>query len=169
MVKLSFSAGELLIHAGGATPGEGSYGVVGFLSLDDVREEEAFLNETIPTDRKSTSDIVVEVVFMNDAVQTGDKVVRIGIEYVTINAGEDYDSKSPMTLAQNVALSTAASARETYTARLTMTYNHADNPLTKEYVWMRIYRDATNVADTMVGDADLTHVHFEYTADKLGS
>ena len=169
LVKLSFNAGELLIHAGGSTPGEGSYNTVGYISFSETREEEAFLNETIPTDRQSTSSIVVEIVFMNDQAQTGDKVCRWGVEYVTIDAAEDYDSKSPTTVETNVSLSTGASAREVYAARLTLTYNDSNNPLSKEYIWLRVYRESQDVGDTMSGDALLTHVHFEYTADKLGS
>ena len=61
-----------------------------------------------------------------------------------------------------------ASARETFAAQLTLTYNHADNPLSKEYVWLRVYRESSNVGDTMTGDAWFTHGHFEYTADDLG-
>jgi hypothetical protein len=159
----------LLIHAGGNTPGIGSYGTVGYLTFSELREEEAFQNETIPTNRQSTSDIVFEISFMTDQAQTGDKVCRWGIEYITIDAGEDYDAKSPTTVETNVSLSTGASAREVYAARLTLTYNHADNPLSKEYAFIRIYRESQDVGDTMEGDADLTHVHWEYTSDKLGS
>lgn len=143
--------------------------MAGFLTFAETREEEAFLNETIPTNRKSSSSIVVEIVFMNDQVQTGDKVCRWGVEYVTCDEADDYDALSPTTLETNVTISTAASAREIYTARLTLTYDHADNPLSNEYLWMRIYRDSGSGSDTMEGDADLTHVHWEYTADKLGS
>jgi hypothetical protein len=112
---------------------------------------------------------VVEIVFMNADAQVGTNACRWGIEYVTIDAGEDYDSKSPTTLETNVTLTNNASARETYAARLTLTYNHADNPLTKEYLWIRFYRESEDVGDTMSGDAWFTHVHWEYTSDKLGS
>ena len=158
----------LLIHAGGNTPGEGSYGVVGYLSFSELREEEGFLGLTIYTDRKSTSDITVELAFMNADAQVGTNVCRWGIEYVTIDSGEDYDSKSATTVETNVTLTNNASARETFHASLTLTYNDVNNPLSKEYLWMRIYRESQDVGDTMSGDAWFTNGHFEYTADDLG-
>lgn len=167
-VRISFSAGEFLTPGFLGSPGWGSYGVLGARTFDDTTEEEFYLGLAIPTGRKSTSDIDLLVPFYNTTVQTGTNACRWGVEYVTSDVSTDYDSLPSTVVEQNVALDNNQSARVLKEGSLALVYNDADNPLTRKYLFMRIYREAADAGDTMTGDAGVPNVALEYTADDLG-
>ncbi len=146
-----------------------SYQVVVALLFDDSSQEQGFIQLIVPSDIKSNSDMELHFHFFNVQSQTGDKVCRWGVEYVTIDPGEDYDSKTRTTKTVDVTLGTNESARVFHSGYVTLNYNDTNNPLDKKILLARIYRDATHANDTMVGDAALTDVEFRYQTDKLGS
>ena len=150
------------------SPGWGSYGVLGARTFDDTTEEEFFLGLAIPTGRKSTSDIELLIPFYNTTVQVGTNACRWGVEYATSDVSTDYDSLSSTTVEENVALDNNQSARVLKESSITLAYNDGNNPLSKKYLFMRIYREAADVGDTMTGDAGVPNATLEYTADDLG-
>lgn len=164
-----FTAGALLGPAGAAPPGYSTYGTLGMRSFQETRNENVWIAFPVPTNRDPSTDVKLIISFTNEADQVGDTSCRWVVEYVTMDPGEDYDAKTVTTLVVNKALATGQSARVDTEAEFTLAYNDADNPLSKKKAKVLIYRDATNAADTVSGNAGVDVVYLEYTMDRLGS
>jgi len=136
-------------------PGFEVLGPIAGLAFDDSRQEEVYGSLTIPGDIKSGNDMLVWLDYFNDGAQVGTNTCIWKIDYHTYSHGENYSAKTTTTISVNSVLPNNAAAGTELRATLTLSYNDANNPLTKNIITFRLYRDGTNASDTMTDDAVL--------------
>lgn len=130
-------------------------GPVGGLGFDDSRQEQVHGSFIIPNDIKSGQDMIIILDYFNDAAQAGVKTCVWTIEYHTYSHGDNYSGKTLTTVSVNSVLTNNAVAGTFFRATLTLSYNDANNPLTKDLITFKLYKDGPNASDTMVDDAIL--------------
>jgi hypothetical protein len=130
-------------------------GPIAGLGFDDSRQEQVHGSFIIPNDIKSGQDMTIILDYFNDDAQAGTKICVWTIEYHTYSNGETYTSKTLTTISVNSILTNNAVAGTFFRATLTLSYNDANNPLTKNLIAFKLYRNGTHASDTMVGDAIL--------------
>ena len=138
------------------------------LGFDDTTEESMYDAFEIPTNWKHGTDGRVKVYFFNDYSQTGTKVCRWALDYQIYADLENAASKTTTTLTVDKSLPADVAADTFIYAEMTMPHNDSNNPLKRNsMITFRIYRDATNAADTMTNDAILVLLVFEFDTEVI--
>jgi len=134
--------------------------------FDPTIDEEVFFNVQLPHKWKEGTDIYPHVHWLPDASAGEPSVVRWGLEYIWVNLGV-----------------TAGAATTIYTnvsapAENFVGYRHYLSPFAaisgagktiSSMLVCRLFRNASNVADTFSADAGLLHFDFHIEIDSLGS
>lgn len=132
------------------------------LAYDAATEESMYGSFEVPSKWKDNTNIVVKIYYFNDYSQTDVKVCRWAIDYQTYSNLDKISDKTTTKIVVNHSLPNNVAADTFMETSLTMNYNDANNPLTRgKTVPFRIYRDCTNVADTMSNDAIMFIVSFD--------
>jgi hypothetical protein len=155
-----FSANELMLGPQGFRPSINYAGPIGGLAFDDSKQEEVFGSFRISELLVSNENIILTIYALNDDAQTSIKMCRWCIEYHTYSSGENYTSKTTTTVCGQGTLSNNAAAGEEFEATLALSYNDANNPLTKDLLTFKIYRSGADINDTLIGDAILALASF---------
>lgn len=132
------------------------------LAYDDVIEESMYGAFEIPENWKRYTDILVKISFFNDYSQTGVTSCRWAVDYQIFNEMDIAENKAVSSVIINKSLPTDAQA-DTFLKCLTyIPHNDTNNPLNRGgVVSFRIYRDCTDVSDTMSSDAILMLLTFD--------
>lgn len=167
--KIRFNAGDLTEGTTAyPTKTTASGNPITGLGFDDTLEEAMYDAFEIPTNWKHGTDGKVKVYFFNDYSQTGTKVCRWGVDYQIYSDLESTTSKTTTTITVDKSLPTDVDADTFIHAEMLMPYNDSNNPLKRNsMITFRIYRDATNAADTMVNDAILVLLVFEFDTEVI--
>ncbi len=167
--KIRFNAGDLTEGTGtypSKTTASGS--PITGLGYDDTVEESMYDAFEIPTKWMEGTDAEIKIYFFNDYSQTDIKVCRWAIDYQVYSDLEELSNKTTTTLTINKSLPNNANADTFIKAETSMSYNDLNNPLVRNgTVMFRIYRDCTNVADTMINDAILVLLVFEFATEVI--
>ncbi len=155
-----FSADGLMLGPQGSRPSIDYAGPVGGLAFDDSKQEDVFGSFRIPELLVTDEDIILKIYAFSDDVQTAIRMCRWCIDYHTYSSGENYTSKTATTVCGQGTLSNNAPAGEEFEAALVLDYNDTDNPLTKDLLTFKIYRDGSDGSDTLTGDAILVLTSF---------
>lgn len=161
-----FTPDALLRAPAGVRPGFTYAGPVAGLAFDDTSNEYVFGSLRIPENTKSNEDCRLRIYALNDTAQSAIRTCKWCIEYHTYDDdGENYTGKSTTTVCTSKTLQNNAPAGDNFNANITLNYNDINNPLTKELLTFRIYRDANDVGDTLVGDAVMTLASFRFLTE----
>lgn len=129
------------------------------LTADDSINEEAYFSFHVPDDWKAGSDVSIHIDYMNAIAQTGINSVIFNIDYASVADGED-----------GTPIVTTVTVTDTLATDEVAEVMHETSPMVLsgsglaagDVVGCKIYRDASNVADTMTGDALIAFAHIEY-------
>jgi hypothetical protein len=109
-----------------------------------------------------SGNLTVDLDWYADSATTG--VVRWGVQIAAITPDSD------STDVETKSLATAQTADDTHLGttgqrvhRCPVTVTNLDSIAANDDVWIRVYRDAANAADTMAGDAILVGVTVSYS------
>ena len=139
--------------------GSGSTGLYAY-AFDKAAEEEAFFIVQFPHQRKSGSNIVPHVHWMPTGTNTGNVVW--GLEYSWANINGTFGNSTIITVT-DAGSGTADDHLIAYFDAISGT-----GKTSSSMMLCRVFRDATNVADTYDEDAALLEVDFHIEIDKLG-
>jgi len=156
-----FTAGSFLLGARATRPNIRYAGPVAGLAFDDTKDEIVYGSFSIPSEIMSDSNIVLKIYAMNYGAQTAIRTCKWCLDYHTYDEDDTYTSKTTTTECQSATLSNNAPAGEVFITQIILNYNDANNPLNKEFISFKLYRDANDATDTLVGDAVLTTVSFK--------
>jgi hypothetical protein len=125
--------------------------VVG-LAYDAAADEAAFWH--IHAISYGSGNITVKVVWYADTATSGDVVWGVQLAAVTANTDtQDVETKTLATA--NTATDTHLGTTGQRLHEIDVTVSNLDSLANGDAVWVRVYRDADNAADTMTGDAIL--------------
>ena len=156
-----FTAGSFLLGATATKPSTKYVGPVAGLAFDDTKDEVVYGSFSIPNEAKANSNIILKIYAMNDDAQTAIRTCKWCIDYHTYDEDDTYASKTTTTMCQSSTLSNNAPAGEVFITQISLNYSDANNPLSKAFLSFKLYRDANDAADTLVGDAILTTATFK--------
>jgi len=139
--------------------GLGSTGLYAY-AFDKTAEEEVFFAVQFPHKRKSGSNVRPHVHWMPTGTDTGDVVW--GLEYSWANINAAFGNSTIITVTQ-----TASGTVNTHQMAL-MDAITGTGKTSSSMMLCRVFRDATNVADTYDEDAALIEVDFHIEIDKMG-
>lgn len=165
--KIRFNAGDLTEGTGlfpGKTTASGS--PITGLAYDDTNEESMYDAFEVPTTWMHGTDATIKIYFFNDHSQTGAKVCRWAIDYQIYADLDKMVDKTTTTLTVNTTLPSNVGADTFMKTSLTMSFDDSNNPINRsDTVMFKIYRDCTDVADTMVNDSILVLLVFEFDTE----
>ena len=167
--KIRFNAGDLTEGTGpypNKTTASGS--PITGLAYDDTDEESMYDSFEIPSNWTHGTDVSIKVCFFNDYSQTGTKVCRWAIDYQIYSDLDELGDKTTTTLVVDKSLPADVNADTFMKAFLTMQSDDSNNPIHRsDTVMFRIYRDCTDLADTMENDGILILVVFEFEMEVI--
>lgn len=144
-----------------STDGAGSQGVYTY-GFDHAAEEELFFAVQIPHDAIKTADISPHV-HWTPATSTAVGQVRWGLEYVLTEIG------STMTATTIDYVNDTAGALHTHELAEFTGIDMSTITSVSAMFMCRLFRDASDTADTYTGDAGLFEFDFHYKRGRLGS
>lgn len=160
-----FTAGSFMLPPANIRPGYRYAGPVAGLAFDDNSDECVFGALRIPENIKNGQDVILTVYALNDDAQTAIKACKWCIDYHTYDNGDNYTSKTTTTVCMSTNLQNNAPAGDRFETDITISFNDANNPLSKETLEFRLYRDANDAADTLSGDAVMTLSSFRFLTE----
>lgn len=138
------------------------------IDFDDSVEEEVFFKVHTPLDYDPGTDVIFHLgFFVDDVDQVIERAVRWGVEYKAIQHGQvvDFDAGASTSLATHaIPIKTADKELMSCDCLALLSANLPGEGI----LLVRLYRDATNVLDTHVGDVRLFGIHLHYVKDRLG-
>lgn len=138
------------------------------LAYDDTIEEYMFDSFQIPTYWKHGTDVKVKVHFFNDYSQEGDTTCRWALDYQIYSELDSISNKTTTTITMDKDLPTDVASDTFMTSEFYMSSNDSNNPIKRDsIVSFKIYRDCTHANDTMVNDAILILLTFEFLTEVL--
>lgn len=111
-----------------------------------------------------SGNLSVEVEWYADTATSGDVVWGVQIGAITPNSDtQDVETKALATAATATDAHLTGTGQRLHTITVTLSGASLDSIANGDGVWMRVYRDSPNAADTMLGDAIVTHVTVSYS------
>lgn len=132
---------------------------IAVLDFDDTTEEAAIFNAVMVEAASLGSGLIVNLHWMATTATTG--ACRWGVQFMVMNATTDNDSDSFDT-AVEATTTTEGTSGETATTSITITT--IDSMTAGVPYRLKVYRDTTDGADTMTGDAELIAVEIRSAA-----
>lgn len=126
---------------------------IAVLDFDDTTEESAIFNGICPEAASLGSGLIVRIHWMATTATTG--ACRWGVQFMVMNATTDNNSDSFDTAAE-ATTTTEGTSGETATTAITITT--IDSMAAGNPYRLKVYRDTSDGADTMTGDAELVAV-----------
>lgn len=111
-----------------------------------------------------TANFTVAIKWRADTATTGNVRWQVSIEAITPGDSTDTDAGSSFAAAQEVTDAAPATAGFMVEAEVTFTAAQADNIAEGDQVRIEVSRDPADVADTMVGDAEIMGVSYRDAA-----
>lgn len=129
------------------------------LRFDDSTDEIAYFKiPAMPADYASAP--TLRVLYSMTSATSGDVVWAC--EVMAVSSGDSQDTDADSFDTANTATDTvAATAGHMKTVAVTLTNN--DSLAARDFVTLKVYRDANNGSDTAAGDAELIGLLLEYT------
>ena len=143
-------------------PAVGFEGIFQTLDYDDAAEEEAFAEDHVSFRWDDTTDIEIVIDWLHDNTDNG--VVVWGVEYSSIKAGEVVNGVSTTVTQPSAGNHPAGILQTTY---FTDKILH-ENLEYDDVIAVRLFRDATNVLDTLAEDGRAVEAHFHFVRNVLG-
>lgn len=136
-----------------------NFPVVG-LAYDAASLEAAFWH--FEATNYGSGNVTVRVEWYADTASSGDVVWGVQLAAITANTDtQDVETKAFATA--NTATDTHLGTTAQRLHQIDVTVSNLDTLAARDGVWLRVYRDAANVADTMTGDAILTGLTVSYS------
>lgn len=121
---------------------------IAVLDFDDTTQESAVFVGILPENSTLSSGILARVHWMATSATTG--VCRWGVQFERMNTDLDSDSFDTATEAQSTTNITSGATTVTQ-----LTCTSIDSVSAGDLFRIKLYRDVTDAADTMVGDAEV--------------
>lgn len=136
------------------------------LAYDDAIEESMYDAFEIPSNWMHGTNATVKVCFFNDYSQTGTKVCRWALDYQIYADLDSLEDKTTTTLTVSHSLPENVSPDTFMKTEMIMQCADSNNPINRNSTIMfRIYRDSTDIADTMENDGILVLLVFEFDTE----
>lgn len=130
------------------------------LAFDAAAVESAYV--TLHATNYGSGNVTVNLHWYADTATSGDVVWGVQLAAITPNTDtQDVENKTLATA--NTATDTHLGTTGQRLHDIDVTVSNLDSLANNDSVWLRIYRDATNVADTLTGDAILTSILVSYS------
>lgn len=147
-----FTANEAVFVGAAAATGTARNGH-SLIAFDDTVDEEIIFESAMSNDYNGTSSILVDLQWAGATAIAGD--VKWNVQFERLDEGGSDLDVDDFAAIQTVTEATEGTSGElTYTG-ITFTNAQADGIQANEAYRLRVIRDATDVADDMVGDAQL--------------
>ncbi len=138
------------------------------LAFDDTTKEFSYGSFKIPNKWKRGTNINVDVYFFNNYSQDGDKSCVWCLEYQSFEDLESITSKSNTSITAQYDLPTDVGDDTFIHTSTIMDCNDVDNPINRnDVIPFKIYRDTSDSNDTMVNDAILIAITFEFLVEEI--
>jgi len=132
---------------------------IAVLDFDDTTEEAAIFNGIMVEAASLGSGLIVRLHWMATTATSGD--CRWGVAFMVMNATTDNDSDSFDTAAEATTTTEGTSGE---TAMTSITITTIDSMAAGDAYRLKVYRDTSDGADTMTGDAELIAVEIRSAA-----
>lgn len=130
------------------------------LAFDAASDEAAWFHFQALT--YGSGNVTVKLQWYADTASTGDVVWGCQLAAITPNTDtQDVETKTLATA--NTSTDTHLGTTGQRLHEIDVTVSNLDSLASGDAVWLRVYRDADNAADTMAGDAILTAVVVSYS------
>lgn len=126
---------------------------IAVLDFDSVVQEEAIFVDIMPEGANLGSGLIVRIIWAASTATSGD--CRWGAQFMRLDSGTDIDNDSFDTAAE---VTTTAPGTSGQTATTSITITTIDSISAGDAFRLKIYRDVSDSADTMTGDAELIAV-----------
>jgi hypothetical protein len=123
---------------------------IAVLDFDDTVQEEAIFVDIMPEAASLGSGLIVRIIWAATTATTGN--CRWGAQFMRLDSGTDIDADSFDTA---VETTTAAPGTSGQTTTTSITITTIDSIIAGDAFRLKVYRDVTDGADTMVGDAEV--------------
>jgi len=160
-----FPANSLIRAPAGSRPGRRFLGPVAGLAFDDSSDESVYGSFRVPENIRSGEDAILRIYALNNNAQTAIRTCKWCLDYHSYADGDNYTNKTTTTVCASETFQNNAPAGDHVQTDITLSFNDANNPLTNEMVSFRLYRDANDVADTLIGDAVMTLASFKFLTE----
>lgn len=133
---------------------------VAALAFDTTSVEAAFF--TLVATNYSSGNLTLDVYWYADSASTGDVVWGCQIAAITPNTDSQDVETDSLATAQTVTDSHIGTTGQRVHS-CSITISNLDSLTDGDVVWLRVYRDVADGADTMAGDALITHLRLSYS------
>lgn len=151
-------------------PAQGNEDGFDTLDFDDTTDESIFAEMHLHHDYAAAGLVHVHIEFFVDTAPAGASNVVWGVEYKQVSHGDNFDfgaGTSTVTVTEAITTGTPANDKKIHESAALALTTAGFAP--DDTIFMRIYRDADNGADTFTGDARIIgKIHIEYLSDRLG-
>lgn len=111
-----------------------------------------------------SGNVTVEIQWYADTATSGDVVWGVQLAAITPNSdSQDVETKALATAATATDTHLGTTGQRLHTISATISGASLDSIANGDAVWLRVYRDSNNAADTMTGDAIVTLVAVSYS------